>query len=128
MCPGSSAGTVRWLLIGLLVISVSLSLVLAQPPEALNYPNVITYGAFSGTICFSNTVAVKTLTPITTRTFSFVPATAITYVICYNNLLLHPFDAQLVGGGVGATTLTSIVLTSASGKLYANCDVYCAPP
>lgn len=51
--------------------------------------------------------------------------TALTYVICYNNLLLHPFDAQLVGGGIGATTQTGIVLTSATGKLAANCDAYC---
>uniref|UniRef100_A0A182SRZ3 Uncharacterized protein n=1 Tax=Anopheles maculatus TaxID=74869 RepID=A0A182SRZ3_9DIPT len=127
MCPGSvSTGAAR-LLIGLLVLSSSgLFQVLAQPPEALNYPNVITFGAFTGTICYSNSVAVKTLTPITTRTFTFVPATALTYVICYNNLALHPFEVQLVGGGLGATTQTSIVLTSATGKLFANCDAYCA--
>ncbi|XP_061502606.1 uncharacterized protein LOC133391570 [Anopheles gambiae] len=113
-----------WLLVGLLIACGSLP-GRAQPPEALNYPNVITFGSFSGTICFSNSVLVKTLTPLTSRTFTFTPATALTYVICYNNLLLHPFDAQLVGGGIGATTQTGIVLTSATGKLAANCDAYC---
>ncbi|XP_050073013.1 uncharacterized protein LOC126561110 [Anopheles maculipalpis] len=125
MCPERISSESTRLLIVLLVISLSQLQVLGQPPDVLNYPNVISFGEFKGTICYSNSVAVKTLTPITTRTFTFTPATAINYVICYNNLILHPFETQLVGGGIGATTQTSIVLTSATGKLYANCDVYC---
>lgn len=68
--PGS------WLLVGLLIAYGSLP-GRAQPPEALNYPNVITFGSFSGTICFSNSVLVKTLTPLTSRTFTFTPAVSV---------------------------------------------------
>uniref|UniRef100_A0A182RL97 Transmembrane protein n=1 Tax=Anopheles funestus TaxID=62324 RepID=A0A182RL97_ANOFN len=122
MLPGASLRTV--LLVGLF-LACGIFQTLAQPPDALNYPNVITFGAFSGTICYSNSVAVKTLTPITTRTLTFVPGTALTYVICYNNLLLHPFEVTLIGGGIGTTAETSIVISSTTGKLFANCDAYC---
>ncbi|XP_058066254.1 uncharacterized protein LOC131215874 [Anopheles bellator] len=109
----------------LLVLLLLLATGYAQPPQSLNYPNVITFGAYSGSICYSNSVNVKSIIPVTTRTFSFTPATALQYVICYNNLPLHPFEVSLVGGGIGATTLTSIVVTSASGKLYVTCNAYC---
>uniref|UniRef100_A0A182WIE9 Transmembrane protein n=1 Tax=Anopheles minimus TaxID=112268 RepID=A0A182WIE9_9DIPT len=122
MLPGASS---RPLLLFGLLFACGIFQILAQPPDVLNYPNVVTFGAFTGTICYSNQVGVKTLTPITTRTLTFVPATALTYVICYNNLILHPFEVTLIGGGLGATTQTSIVLTSYTGKLYANCDAYC---
>ncbi|XP_053663712.1 uncharacterized protein LOC128712870 [Anopheles marshallii] len=122
MLPGASSRTL--LLLGLFFACGTIP-TLAQPPEALSYPNVITFGVFSGSICYSNSVNVKTLTPITTRTFTFIPGTALLYVICYNNLILHPFEATLIGGGLGTKTETSIVLTSTTGKLYANCDAYC---
>ncbi|XP_053674516.1 uncharacterized protein LOC128724820 [Anopheles nili] len=121
----SFSGSLRWLLLAMALLSLGVLETRAQPPEALNYPNVITFGVYSGTICYSNTVNVKTAMHVTTRSFTFVPATALLYVICYNNLKHHPFEAQLVGGGLGATTQTSIVLTSSSGKLYVNCDAYC---
>uniref|UniRef100_A0A182Q3R8 Transmembrane protein n=1 Tax=Anopheles farauti TaxID=69004 RepID=A0A182Q3R8_9DIPT len=115
----------RSLLLLVLVAVIGIVRVQAQPPNALSYPNVITFGSFGGSICYSNYITAKTLTTVTTRTFTFVPATALLYVICYNNLRLHPFNVQLVGGGLGSTTQTSIVLTSTTGKLVVSCDAYC---
>ncbi|XP_058122920.1 uncharacterized protein LOC131293903 [Anopheles ziemanni] len=108
------------------ILSVAVVGNFAQSPEALNYPNVIAFGVFGGTICYSNSVAVKSSIPVTTRAFTFVPATALMYVVCYNNLRLHPFEVKLLGGGLGSKTQTSIVATSVTGKLFVNCDAYCA--
>uniref|UniRef100_A0A182J8V0 Uncharacterized protein n=1 Tax=Anopheles atroparvus TaxID=41427 RepID=A0A182J8V0_ANOAO len=111
----------------LLLVILSFAIVgsLAQSPEALNYPNVVAFGVFGGTICYSNSVSVKSIVPVTTRTFTFTPATALMYVVCYNNLRLFPFEVTLLGGGLGATTQTSIVVSSVNGKLFVNCDAYC---
>ncbi|XP_049545760.1 uncharacterized protein LOC125957242 [Anopheles darlingi] len=107
------------------ILALLLAACSAQPPQALNYPNVQSFGAFAGTICYSNSLTLKSIVPVTTRSFTFSPGTALTYVVCYNNVALHPFEATLVGGGIGTTMQTSIALTSYTGKLIVNCDAYC---
>uniref|UniRef100_A0A182FXT3 Uncharacterized protein n=1 Tax=Anopheles albimanus TaxID=7167 RepID=A0A182FXT3_ANOAL len=77
-------------------------------------------------ICYSNSVSLKSIVPVTTRSFTFTPTDSLIYIVCYNNVPLHPFEATVVGGGIGTTTPpTTIVLTSYTGKLIVNCDAYC---
>ncbi|XP_058457370.1 uncharacterized protein LOC131434562 [Malaya genurostris] len=114
------------ILLGILV-SQPRVLVVVQA-QGNNYVNEYTWGtlAATNTICFSDSINVWSLIRIASKVFSFTPATAITFIRCWNNLPLHPFMATVTSGGVGSTALTTISLGSYHhGKLVVQCQVYC---
>ncbi|XP_055538085.1 uncharacterized protein LOC129725831 [Wyeomyia smithii] len=114
---------------GFILTCVFLAVVTQIRAQGNTYPNEYTWGAITAatnTPCFSDSVNVWNFFRVADRVLAFTPASAITFIRCWNNLPLHPFMATVTSGGVGLTTQCTIVLSSYHGKLVAQCQAYCA--
>ncbi|XP_039451815.1 uncharacterized protein LOC120430771 [Culex pipiens pallens] len=119
---------VRGQLFGLLVLALLALRTRDVNGQASSYANEVILGgitAATNTLCWTESVNVRTFFRVPARALTFTSATAVTYIHCWNNLPLHPFTASIVAGGIGNAGANTIALSGVTGKLVATCEAYC---